>query len=189
MTNPFEINEDMECLGHINALSLGSGEYIIRENMVYRKKQEPIPKYKVGDKVFLLKDNTFFSFKIDEIIDDNGFWYVHSHNYGCLFDQYPEDILYPTKASLITAQIEHWQSLLDVEEKSLLLKVPYEEDRTKCKHEYKKTLATSGMYFINMCHKCHDMKPCDECKHEDDGMVYCSNPPQNKCKKCGEFYI
>lgn len=25
-------------------------------------------------------------------------------------------------------------------------------------------------------------------EHESDGMVYTSNPPQYKCKKCGEFY-
>jgi hypothetical protein len=24
----------------------------------------------------------------------------------------------------------------------------------ECNHEYKKTLAKAGMYFINMCHKC-----------------------------------
>lgn len=28
-----------------------------------------------------------------------------------------------------------------------------------CEHEYKKTLAESGMYFISMCHKCLDSKP------------------------------
>jgi hypothetical protein len=26
------------------------------------------------------------------------------------------------------------------------------------------------------------------CNHESDGMIYTSNPPKNKCKKCGEFY-
>lgn len=26
------------------------------------------------------------------------------------------------------------------------------------------------------------------CKHESDGNIYLSNPPQNKCKLCGEFY-
>lgn len=25
-------------------------------------------------------------------------------------------------------------------------------------------------------------------KHESDGSIYCSNPPQNKCKICGDFY-
>ena len=27
-----------------------------------------------------------------------------------------------------------------------------------------------------------------ECQHESDGSIYCSNPPQNKCIKCGGFY-
>jgi hypothetical protein len=26
------------------------------------------------------------------------------------------------------------------------------------------------------------------CQHESGGLVYCSNPPKNRCKKCGEFY-
>lgn len=28
----------------------------------------------------------------------------------------------------------------------------------------------------------------ESCEHELDGMVYLSNPPQFKCKKCGQFY-
>ena len=28
----------------------------------------------------------------------------------------------------------------------------------------------------------------EPCQHESDGAIYCSNPPKNKCKKCGEFY-
>lgn len=28
----------------------------------------------------------------------------------------------------------------------------------------------------------------NRCQHESDGLIYTSNPPQNKCKKCGEFY-
>lgn len=31
--------------------------------------------------------------------------------------------------------------------------------RDICNHDYKKTLAKSGMCFINMCHKCGDSKP------------------------------
>jgi hypothetical protein len=31
-----------------------------------------------------------------------------------------------------------------------------------CEHEYKKTLDKSGMFFINMCHKCYDQKPCSK---------------------------
>lgn len=33
-----------------------------------------------------------------------------------------------------------------------------------------------------------DKLSVDVCQHESDGNVYTSNPPQYKCKKCGEFY-
>jgi hypothetical protein len=32
------------------------------------------------------------------------------------------------------------------------------------------------------------LKDDPQCRHESDGMIYTSNPPQNKCKKCGAFY-
>lgn len=35
---------------------------------------------------------------------------------------------------------------------------------------------------------CHVWQNDEKCEHESDGMIYCSNPPQNKCTKCGEFY-
>lgn len=63
---------------------------------------------------------------------------------------------------------------------------------TECNHDYKKTLARSGMWFINMCHKCGDEKPC--CDHESDCNDYMSNAPMvvegfvYKCKWCGELY-
>ncbi len=36
--------------------------------------------------------------------------------------------------------------------------------------------------------KVHCMIDNYHCDHESDGLIYTSNPPQNKCKKCGEFY-
>lgn len=33
-----------------------------------------------------------------------------------------------------------------------------------------------------------EIKAFEGCIHENDGMIYTSNPPQNKCKKCGDFY-
>jgi hypothetical protein len=63
-----------------------------------------------------------------------------------------------------------------------------------CQHEYKKTLAKSGICFINMCHKCNDEQPfLDNCKHESDGLTYglpfYSREISHKCKKCSEFYV
>lgn len=45
---------------------------------------------------------------------------------------------------------------------------------------------------IAVCINCAKMesgwiKP-KNCQHEFDGNIYTSNPPQNKCKKCGDFY-
>jgi hypothetical protein len=31
----------------------------------------------------------------------------------------------------------------------------------ECHHEWEKTLAQSGMFFIDMCHKCYDQRPFD----------------------------
>lgn len=47
------------------------------------------------------------------------------------------------------------KSLLDVLESVRLLRQLIDE----CAHEYKKTLDKSGMYFIEMCHKCHERRP------------------------------
>ncbi len=29
---------------------------------------------------------------------------------------------------------------------------------------------------------------CSTCTHMSDGLIYLSNPPQNKCKLCKQFY-
>lgn len=34
----------------------------------------------------------------------------------------------------------------------------------------------------------HGLIKKPECEHKSDGNVYTSNPPQNKCIKCGELY-
>jgi hypothetical protein len=33
-----------------------------------------------------------------------------------------------------------------------------EKNKGSCAHDYKKTLAKSGMYFIYMCHRCCEIK-------------------------------
>lgn len=89
-----------------------------RKGMIEPKKPEP--KYKIGDEVFLLGGiGEIYSFRIDKIINDHGeFWYLNflktrsNYDYG-EFDQYREDILYPSKPALIQAQIDYWTSLAD----------------------------------------------------------------------------
>jgi t-SNARE complex subunit (syntaxin) len=36
--------------------------------------------------------------------------------------------------------------------------------------------------------KVHAMIDNYKCAHKSDGLIYTSNPPQNKCIYCGEFY-
>lgn len=50
-------------------------------------------------------------------------------------------------------------------------------------------------YVFSGEHDCllKDLVACDKnnqlnCQHESDRLVYTSNPPQNKCKLCGQFY-
>ena len=131
---------------------------------------------------------------------------------------------YPSKQALIESQIFHWQSLRaptiqESCERPANMVVEFmekEKERTKrveelivelgakfiseeCQHEYQKTLANSGMYFLDKCKKCMHEKPweCD-CMHEFDNKFYnlfgqeC-NPGENlylkfKCKKC-ELWI
>lgn len=41
---------------------------------------------------------------------------------------------------------------------------------------------------IDLNKKIHLIIDKYQCKHESDGMCCTSEPPQNKCIKCGEFY-
>jgi hypothetical protein len=43
-------------------------------------------------------------------------------------------------------------------------------------------------FAIKLKLKQGEIKSFEGCNHESDGLIYNSNPPQNKCKKCGEFY-
>ncbi len=43
--------------------------------------------------------------------------------------------------------------------------------KAECQHEYKRTLAKSGMFFISMCHKCKDEKPYNDHKDLDNTIT------------------
>jgi hypothetical protein len=46
----------------------------------------------------------------------------------------------------------------------------------------------SALYSEKLIHKIQSMIDNYKCLHESDGLIYTSNPPQNKCEICGEFY-
>jgi hypothetical protein len=66
-------------------------------------------------------------------------------------------------------------------------------DFTKEELEYIKNYIFNGSASISVeSHEILRTKMQDMidnyCEHESDGQIYCSLPPQNKCKKCGKFY-
>lgn len=105
-----------------------------------------------------------------------------------------ENKLYPSRESLIQAQIDYWQSLLpqgSIE--------TGQEGSPGTMEAYPASKPPFRMIIPTtyVCEKVRNLFPgeyecpCEsreECQHENDGMIYTSIPPQNKCKKCGEFY-
>ncbi len=58
----------------------------------------------------------------------------------------------------------------------------------ECKHEwYQFDRYPDFSKGLKMCMLC-GAKEAPKCDHESDGLTYTSNPTQNKCLKCGEFY-
>ncbi len=50
-------------------------------------------------------------------------------------------------------------------------------DKLKLAHELAEKFSNQGLRVLN-----------GGCQHESNGLTYMTNPPQNKCLKCGEFY-
>lgn len=170
---------------------------------------QPQLKYKVGQTVAYIDEENFpKEFIIEDVCEfcipsyweskENDIWHL-------------EEELYQTKQSLIEAQIEHWQSMLEPKLRTIKStpckgNIPVEKiqravDSMKkikqCVHEYQKTLDKSGMYFINMCHKCHNRtswshpgleKILINCVHWHDPNMYTSEGKKIKCRHCGEYY-
>lgn len=163
-----------------SAINTLSAFGLINEDKL-KKLTEPEPKYKVGQLLFTSEDepNHIHSFIVDEIINENGvFWYLYYVNDGDYsdcgreFNQYREDVLYPTRNSLIDAQIEYWKDLKEA------TKPTYDDVQAALK------------YFQGSKPNKVDYSKHVECEHEpymkmpalNDGGLIC------KCKKCGEFY-
>jgi hypothetical protein len=116
-------------------------------------------KYKKGQEVFYCCDNEIYDFKIREIHSNESTEFLYS---GDGHDVYECD-LYLTKEALIESQLVYWSSLMAKEE--------LKHKQSSCSESIRKH---------------HELE--EECTHQSDGMIYTSSPPQNKCKKCGEFY-
>lgn len=122
----------------------------------------PNPKYAVGQEVFVRFGDDIHQFKIDEIIHDDGFWYLHYISDGGEgeFHQYREDIIYPSREALIDAQINYWTGL----------RTPiHSKVCPKCGEKR----VADGMCWAMNC----DYKECDHKYTFESGFA---------CEKCGE---
>jgi hypothetical protein len=111
-TNPFEPSEEWEAIGHLGEVSLSSGEYLIRENIVYARKKEPTtpkPKYEVGQEVYWTFNNIIYDGVVYHVSFDLSRYQINS--YSNYINLHAEQI-YPSREALIRAQIEYWHGLL-----------------------------------------------------------------------------
>lgn len=69
----------------------------------------------------------------------------------------------------------------------MIVNKPEQLDEVQC-YKCKSVFKVHPMQCMNspFITNCELHKP--KCNHEHDGMIYTSNPPQNKCRLCGEFY-
>jgi hypothetical protein len=173
------------------------GEFSIDE--LISKLQEltkPEPKFKVEQEVWFLTeeindfDNGYISV-IDHDSDEkyfvNGWWMK-------------EEQIYPSKESLIQAQIEYWTCLKNNEKSTCLDNVsmspPFEGEIKGFSDEYIKKAVKSyekaSMALINEHIKDTGVQLEFKCQHESDGKKYGAMEwgasPAYKCKKCAEFY-
>lgn len=74
--------------------------------LIHLKKQEPSPKYKIGDTLWKSSCYCFVSIECDGIRTEDGIIFYTEDEL-----EYKEEDLYPSKLSLIEAQIEKWTCL------------------------------------------------------------------------------
>jgi len=119
---------------------------------------KPEPKYEVGQETWMIIGDYPEIVKIDGIVQYENYWHYRTE-YGSL----TEDELYPTKQSLIQAQIDYWQNL---------------------KHSQ---FANKEYQELNDINSNQDGLDVNGCQHECDGIDR-NIESDRKCKKCGEFY-
>lgn len=134
---------------------------------------QPKPKYEVGTTWWYLDEANFVRFAKPRsllITEENKNWYRADEEW------------YPTKSQLIEAQIEYWQSLIEIK--------PGQKGETGPISYYPafegpiKSFADSRV----ATHAGYNDENAQQCRHQSNGLSYMTNPPQNKCLKCGEFY-
>ncbi len=106
----------------------------------------PEPKFKVGQEVFYQVNGHIYN-QINKYIDFNP--EDNQHSYDCVLESH----IYPSRETLIEAQIEYWTCLLNEENST------HSDDMSKvsteCQHELEDN-GYRGKYPITKCKRCND---------------------------------
>jgi len=168
---------DIECILGLN--------YVITKlkDLKLKELTQTEPKYKAGDKVWRLDDEDWpTSLLICEIDTSSDEMYLDIDG-----DWWMECQLYPTRESLIDAQINHWMKLKE----STLPPCEDQPGRIEAENKYFNDIKSS-------CCSVHTgtTEECrEECEHEPSGRmrnIYSDamevNESTYECKKCVKFY-
>ena len=170
--------------------SHASGEYFLSgfDELLLKLKEltKPEPKFRVGDTVWVIKKDK--PIMADIINIEDGVCHVsydggHSHIEG--------KYIYSSRKELIDAQIKHWQSLKEPEEKPPIYDMKSfvsseEKEPDKVFHKPKINDEDFEKFLKGFADKRHN-----QCEHDNNGEYLKPDGfPQytRKCIKCGQFY-
>lgn len=201
-----------ECINYMIKAYEIDEQYLYIDDLITKLEEltTPKPKYKEGDFVWYLSNNSELSrMAIDwvrEELEINSNQVVYATPNGMVI----ESALYPSKAALIEAQVVYWTSLknevISTRERNMSMTSIHTGDafnylnppfqglvkgfvaplkKSNCCGE--DVLYCETGWSVSKCSRC-GKEYKESCQHESDGMIYRSIPPKNKCKKCGEFY-
>ena len=177
---------------------------------------QPRAKYEKGQMVWVISWGDVKEVEVIEI-----YWDSDLQDYRLSLDtkagkmSIGQSLVYPTKQSLIEAQIEYWQSLPEIQPRPEGVTGPIDyypafegpvkgfnekiRKATCCGKEWSYTVTDWSNAKCHLCgqHLCEnhseDKLEKVECQHESDGGYHCTTEGLiierlNKCLKCGEFY-
>lgn len=163
----FKLHEQVDVFEDIDSLLLELKELT-----------EPEPKYKVGDEVWMAYDEPLMFIVTNNV---NSKYYLKNHQGTPWIGLVYESELYPSKESLIEAQIDYWNRMY--------IEWAIDDLDDKCRKSEEKSTDSEDMSMLSTQRAFNAPK----CEHKSNGEVYPIKGFNGlallfKCLKCGEFY-